>query len=109
LLRQGVAKDRVSVPSPDAVQLDSEALWDVVQAQVKPGDQVLSAEGTPIGVITSCSVDGDGFRLGQVYIQQSHTVEGTPIQIVLSTAGVTNIPLAATILSRFPKAKKAAK
>ena len=45
LLRQGVAKDRVSVPSPDAVQLDSEALWDVVQAQVKPGDQVLIVRG----------------------------------------------------------------
>lgn len=45
LMRQGVAKDRVNVPSPDAVQLDSEALWDVVQAQVKPGDRVLIVRG----------------------------------------------------------------
>lgn len=60
LLRQGVAKDRVSVPSPDAVQLDSEALWDVVQAQVKPGDQVLIVRGGDAARHDKASSGGSG-------------------------------------------------
>ena len=45
LLRRGVAENLVDVPARDAPQFDTEALWDVVQAQVKPGDRVLIVRG----------------------------------------------------------------
>lgn len=45
LLREGVAPDRLDVPALDAGQFDSEALWRVVGAQVRPGDRVLIVRG----------------------------------------------------------------
>ncbi len=45
LLRAGVAADRLDAPSLDAGQFDSEALWQVVGAQVQPGDRVLIVRG----------------------------------------------------------------
>jgi uroporphyrinogen-III synthase len=36
----------MDAPSADAAQFDSEALWQVVDAQVKPGDRVLIVRGT---------------------------------------------------------------
>lgn len=46
LLRAGVAPDRLDVPAPDAGQFDSEALWQVVGAQVQAGDRVLIVRGS---------------------------------------------------------------
>ena len=46
LVRAGVAPDRLDVPSLDAGQFDSEALWQVVGAQVQPGDRVLIVRGS---------------------------------------------------------------
>lgn len=45
LLRQGVAPERLDAPPVDAGQFDSEALWQVVGAQVQPGDRVLIVRG----------------------------------------------------------------
>ena len=45
LLRAGVAPDLLDAPSPDAGQFDSEALWQVVGAQVQPGSRVLIVRG----------------------------------------------------------------
>ncbi|MDO8449829.1 MAG: uroporphyrinogen-III synthase [Rhodoferax sp.] len=45
LLREGVAPDRLDVPALDAGQFDSEALWQVVGAQVHAGDRVLIVRG----------------------------------------------------------------
>ncbi len=45
LLRAGVAPQQLDAPSLDAGQFDSEALWQVVGAQVKPGDRVLIVRG----------------------------------------------------------------
>ena len=45
LLRAGVAPDRLDVPALDAGQFDSEALWQVVGAQVQAGDRVLIVRG----------------------------------------------------------------
>lgn len=45
LMREGVAPDRLDVPALDAGQFDSEALWRVVGAQVRPGDRVLIVRG----------------------------------------------------------------
>lgn len=45
LLRAGVAPEWLDAPASDAGQFDSEALWQVVAAQVKPGDRVLIVRG----------------------------------------------------------------
>jgi uroporphyrinogen-III synthase len=45
LLREGVRPDRLDAPAPDAGQFDSEALWQVVASQVRPGDRVLIVRG----------------------------------------------------------------
>lgn len=45
LLRAGVAPDRLDAPPLGAGQFDSEALWQVVGAQVRPGDRVLIVRG----------------------------------------------------------------
>ena len=45
LLRAGVGPGWLDAPASDAGQFDSEALWQVVAAQVKPGDRVLIVRG----------------------------------------------------------------
>lgn len=45
LLRAGLAPERIDVPAPDTAQFDSEALWQVVGAQVRAGDRVLIVRG----------------------------------------------------------------
>ena len=46
LLRLGVAPERIDAPALDAGQFDSEALWQVVGAQVRPGLRVLIVRGS---------------------------------------------------------------
>jgi uroporphyrinogen-III synthase len=46
LLQAGVAARLIDAPPPNAGQFDSEALWQVVAAQVRPGDRVLIVRGT---------------------------------------------------------------
>jgi hypothetical protein len=70
-----------------------------------------------IGLVTSCSIDVEGFQTGQVYLKEELAVEGT--SILISTGGKAGaapdkpaigdkmaVPDAATVLSRFPARKK---
>jgi glycine hydroxymethyltransferase len=92
------------------------------------GDPVLDETGTVIGEVTCCSIDTEGYRLGQAWIKTTHEKDGTPIRIMqgaaeaygigkpgtlteLQTAietsgGKARDPEAATVLSRFPKKKQ---
>lgn len=45
LRRAGLTPQAIDAPSPHAAQFDSEALWPVVAAQVRPGDRVLIVRG----------------------------------------------------------------
>ena len=45
LLREGVAAACIDLPTLDAGQFDSEALWQQVAGQLKPGDRVLIVRG----------------------------------------------------------------
>jgi uroporphyrinogen-III synthase len=45
LQRLGVPDSRIDTPALDAAQFDSEALWPVVQAQLRPGHQLLIVRG----------------------------------------------------------------
>ncbi|MEJ6024092.1 uroporphyrinogen-III synthase [Ramlibacter sp. PS4R-6] len=49
LLAAGVARDRIDAPPADAPRFDSEALWDVVQAQAEAGARVLLVRGADAG------------------------------------------------------------
>jgi glycine hydroxymethyltransferase len=91
------------------------------------GDPVADSAGRIIGEVTCCSIDADGFRSGQAYIEIGSGSEGTPIAIFQGAAeafaktkpttqaeleaalkaqgGKPRPPEAATVLSRFPKKK----
>ena len=49
LLALGIPAHRIDGPAPDAPQFDSEALWERVSAQVRPGDRVLIVRGAAEG------------------------------------------------------------
>jgi glycine hydroxymethyltransferase len=82
------------------------------------GDPVLDDKGRVIGRVTSCSIDTEGYRLGQAYLELKYTAEGTPLAIFqsasdkpeparrsLKTGDRVTLPEAAVVLSRFPKKK----
>jgi glycine hydroxymethyltransferase len=84
------------------------------------GDPVVDKKGKVIGVVTSCSIDRDGFQSGQVYLHDDYSQDGTPVGVFAGSARAKNgkapselslgdkfpTPEPATILTRFPKAKK---
>jgi glycine hydroxymethyltransferase len=80
------------------------------------GDPVVDERGRVIGQVTSCSIDTDGYRLGQAWLEHKYTPENTPISIFQSASDKpepprkglqvgqkVTLPEAATVLSRFPK------
>jgi glycine hydroxymethyltransferase len=93
------------------------------------GDPVVDAQGRVIGEVTCCSIDTDGYRSGQAYLEFDALAEGTPILVFQGAAeafakanprptsqaeieaalrangGKVRPPEAATVLSRFPKKK----
>ncbi|RMF80216.1 MAG: serine hydroxymethyltransferase [Chloroflexi bacterium] len=84
------------------------------------GDPVVDGRGRVVGIVTSCSVDSEGYQLGQVYIKNDFTKAGTPIAVFAGSARArvgkalneltagdrVPMPEPATIQSRFPKRKK---
>ena len=91
------------------------------------GDPVFNDKGEVIGEVTCCSIDTEGFRLGQAYLNLAYTKEGAAISIAQSTGeifskakpktlgeleaaikasgGSVRAPEGASVLSRFPKKK----
>ena len=80
------------------------------------GDPVLDGKGKVIGVVTSCTIDKDGWLTGQAYLDKRYTVEGTPIfiyqsapkQVIKNPADLAmgdrvTLPAAAEVVSRFAK------
>lgn len=59
LLRLGVAPQRIDAPAADAGQFDSEALWQLVGGQVRPGQRVLIVRGADAEDATD-SAQGSG-------------------------------------------------
>ncbi len=83
------------------------------------GDPIVDDKGRVVGIVTSCSIDSEGYQLGQVYLKQDYAQEGVRLGIFagaertkpLQLDGVTlgkklSVPEAVVILSRFPKRKK---
>jgi glycine hydroxymethyltransferase len=91
------------------------------------GDPVLDASGRIIGEVTCCSIDSEGYRLGQALLPFNALAEGTELKIVQGGAeafaksrattqaeleaaisangGKARAPEAAVVLSKFPKRK----
>ena len=83
------------------------------------GDPIIDGRGRVVGVVTSCSIDSEGYQLGQAYLKRDFLAEGTPISIYagsarakaapnpanLSLGDRVPLPEAATVISRFPKRK----
>jgi glycine hydroxymethyltransferase len=80
------------------------------------GDPVVDRRGRVIGAVTSCAVDGEGYLLGQAYLEKKYLEVATPIAIFQSAADKpgkapsdllvgdrVSIPTPATVLSRFPR------
>ncbi len=84
------------------------------------GDPILDKKGRVIGIVTSCNIDREGFQLGQAYLHEDYSEEGTPIAVFagsqrtkaakapgeLAIGEKVPMPEPAVVLSRFPKAKK---
>ncbi len=80
----------------------------------------MDARGRVVGMVTSCSIDSDGYQSGQAYIKLSHADEGTPLLVYagaekaeikkplgqLVIGDKTVVPNPVTVLSRFPSRKK---
>jgi len=64
-----------------------------------PGDAITDANGTQVGFVTSCSIDSEGYQLGQALVNDSANNDGTAIF-------VGNSKVAAKVVSRFPSKKK---
>ncbi len=83
-----------------------------------PGDPIVDKKGRVVGIVTSCSIDSEGYQLGQAYLKGDFLSEGTPVAVfpgsakakASSVAGLklgdkALLPEPATVLSRFPKRK----
>jgi len=82
------------------------------------GDPIVDSRGRVVGIVTSCSVDSEGYQLGHVYLKQEYRKRGTQLHVFagshrakaadlskLQLGDRTAMPEAVTILSRFPKRK----
>lgn len=79
LLRWGVPPEQVDMPSREAGQFDSEALWQVVGPQVHPGDKVLIVRGGD-----SASVGPGGAGVGRDWLAQRLADRGVAVDFVVA-------------------------
>ena len=79
------------------------------------GDPVVDDKGKVVGFVTSCAIDTEGQQLGQAYVREAHTAEGTKLAILvaprrepkpraqLTLGDRTQLPVEIVVLSRFLK------
>jgi glycine hydroxymethyltransferase len=83
------------------------------------GDPLVDKRGRVVGIVTSCSVDRDGYQLGQAYIKNEFAKRKTELAVFagsqrakaksmtgLGLGDKVTMPEAVTVLRRFPLAKK---
>lgn len=66
LEQAGVPPDRIDGPAPDAPQFDSEALWQQVAGQIRPGDRVLIVRGRSGGAHDTAQGSGRDWLARQI-------------------------------------------
>lgn len=80
------------------------------------GDPVVDKRGRVVGIVTSCSVDSEGYQLGHVYVKKDFYKRGTALAVFAGAARAkkrdlgsvslgdrVTIPEPITILRRFPR------
>lgn len=80
------------------------------------GDPIVDNRGRVVGVVTSCSIDSEGYQLGQVYIKKDFYAMGTQLFVFagasrakasdlssLKLGDRASMPEPVTIQRRFPK------
>ncbi len=83
------------------------------------GDPLVDGRGRVVGIVTSCSIDSEGYQLGQAYVKFDAMEEGSKLGVFagagklkgsdfasLKLGEKVTVPDSVVILSRFPKAKK---
>jgi glycine hydroxymethyltransferase len=82
------------------------------------GDPLVDKRGRVVGIVTSCSIDSEGYQLGQAYVKDDFTTEGTQLAVFSGGSHVKGgkadiklgdkltLPEPVTVLTRMPKAKK---
>ncbi len=103
------------------IQRDAEVVrFRLDNLRVRPphqGDPIIDERGRVIGIVTSCSVDSDGYQLGQAYIKQDFARSGTALAVFVGSASARPgkalnevslgdripVPEPATVLRRFPQ------
>jgi glycine hydroxymethyltransferase len=86
------------------------------------GDPVVDRRGRVIGIVTSCSIDSEGYQSCQAYLKDGSREDGTEIAVYagserskpqplngLRIGDKAPMPEPALVLSRFPKRKSSAK
>ena len=84
-----------------------------------PGDPLVDNKGRVVGIVTSCSIDSEGYQSGLAYVKKESTAEGAALGVFsgvqhakpvsfedLKLGKRIPVPESVTILSRFPKKKK---
>jgi len=77
------------------------------------GDPVVDGRGKHIGLVTSCSIDSDGYLLGLAIVEKRYNKPETPISVfplqgksleeALLQRNQVAMPVNATVLTRFPE------
>ena len=80
LLRWGVPPERIDTPAREAGQFDSEALWQVVEPQVHPGDRVLIVRGGG----DSASAGAGSAGVGRDWLVQRLSGRGAEFDFVMA-------------------------
>ncbi len=81
-----------------------------------PGDPIVDTRGRVVGIVTSCSIDSEGYQLGQAYLKKELNKAGTQLAILAGSnkaktssqngyklGDKITLPESITILTRFPK------
>jgi len=84
LLRAGVAQSGIDVPPVHAAQFDSEALWAVVGAQVRPGWRVLVVRGEQGGADGTAAPDSGRPGVGRDWFADQVRAAGGAVDFVVS-------------------------
>lgn len=82
LLKHGVPASFLDVPPADAGQFDSEALWQVVGRQVKPGNRVLIVRGGSDAAGNTTQDSGQG--VGRDWLAQTLMQAGAVVEFVVA-------------------------
>lgn len=86
LLAASVPADAIDAPAADARQFDSEALWSLVQTQVKAGDRVLIVRGCSVDPQDADNAENteNGVMNGRPWLADQLAAAGVQVDFVVS-------------------------